>query len=169
METEYEDPRGEYLRICPYCDDEFVADHMNREFCPEKNGVENWCKNRYKRISKELHSQELNIDNDIIAILNGSEIAKTQSSVISKQSPAKKSDSLVSNISIIGAVIKNEPYLKLPIYYLKNLGFSYESFEHKYQLPNTELFVVMYGPYAIAWGYENHVVLTHKNQISWIQ
>lgn len=164
MESEYEDPRGEYLRICPYCDDEFVADHMNREFCPEKNGIKNWCKNRFKRISKEL-----NIDNDVVAILNDSEIAINQSSSINEESATKKSDYLVSNISIIEGVIKNEPYLKLHKYYLKNLGFIYESYEQKYQLPNTELFAATYGPYAIAWGYENHILLTHKNQIPWIQ
>lgn len=164
METEYEDPRGEYLRICPYCDDEFVADHMNREFCPEKNGIKNWCKNRYKRISKEL-----NTDNDVVAILNDSEIAINQSSSINEESATKKSDYLVSNISIIEGVIKNESYLKLHKYYLKNLGFIYESYEQKYQLPNTELFAATYGPYAIAWGYENHILLTRKNQIPWIQ
>jgi hypothetical protein len=142
---------------------------MNREFCPEKNGIKNWCKNRYKRISTGLNYHESVIDNDAPVILNDFEIAQTQSSVISEGSSTMKSDYLVSNISIIRAVIKNEPYLKLPIYYLKNLGFNYESFEQKYQFYNTDLFAATYGPYAIAWGYENHILLTHKNQIPWIQ
>ena len=138
-------------------------------FIQKKNRIKNWCKNSFKRISKELDYQELNIDNDATAILNGSEIEKTQSSSINEESATKKSDYLVSNISIIEGVIKNEPYLKLYKYYLKNLGFIYESYEQKYQLPNTELFVATYGPYAIAWGYENHILLTYKNQRPWIQ
>lgn len=48
------DPRGEYKRICPYCKQAFVADHMNRIYCPEKNGIKNFCKHRFKRLKKEL-------------------------------------------------------------------------------------------------------------------
>ena len=52
MEFENPDPRGEYKRTCPYCDEEFTAQHMNREYCPEKNGIIDYCKNRYKRLAK---------------------------------------------------------------------------------------------------------------------
>ena len=38
MVFENPDPRGEYIRTCPYCEKEFTANHMNREFCQEKNG-----------------------------------------------------------------------------------------------------------------------------------
>jgi hypothetical protein len=46
------DPRGEYYRVCPYCKDEFIAKHLSRKYCKEKNGKNDWCKNRYKRIVK---------------------------------------------------------------------------------------------------------------------
>ncbi len=44
------DPRGEYYRECPYCKLQFTANHINREYCPSKNGKKDWCKNRYKRL-----------------------------------------------------------------------------------------------------------------------
>ena len=50
----FQDPRGEYLRVCPYCHESFIATHMNRFYCPEKNGIKNFCKNRHKRLVKEL-------------------------------------------------------------------------------------------------------------------
>ena len=48
------DPRGEYTRVCPYCRESFVADHLNRFYCPDKNGRKNFCKNRQKRINDNL-------------------------------------------------------------------------------------------------------------------
>ena len=48
------DPRGEYTRVCPYCRESFVADHLSRFYCPDKNGRKNFCKNRQKRINDKL-------------------------------------------------------------------------------------------------------------------
>ena len=48
------DPRGEYTRVCPYCKESFVADHLSRFYCPDKNGRKNFCKNRQKRINDNL-------------------------------------------------------------------------------------------------------------------
>jgi len=50
----FQDPRGEYSRVCPYCLQTFIATHMNRFYCPEKNGTKNFCKNRQKRLVDEL-------------------------------------------------------------------------------------------------------------------
>lgn len=74
------DPRGEYLRECPYCKLQFTANHMNRDYCPSKNGKKDWCKNRYKRLVRkgetdyDLMQHETNIRlnvKKIIRILNG--------------------------------------------------------------------------------------------------
>jgi hypothetical protein len=44
----FQDPHGEYLRVCLYCHESFIAKHMNRFYCSEKNGIKNFCRNRYK-------------------------------------------------------------------------------------------------------------------------
>ena len=58
----FKDPRGEYKRICPYCLEPFIATHMNRFYCPEKNGVKNFCKHRQKRLVNELKESGIEID-----------------------------------------------------------------------------------------------------------
>lgn len=63
MSTEnFQDPRCEYLRICPYCLEPFTATHMNRFYCPEKNGIKNFCKYRQKRLVKELKDNGFEIE-----------------------------------------------------------------------------------------------------------
>ncbi|MBU3661282.1 MAG: hypothetical protein FGM14_15535 [Flavobacteriales bacterium] len=58
----FKDPRGEYKRICPYCLEPFIATHMNRFYCPEKNGVKNFCKHRQKRLVSELKESGIEIE-----------------------------------------------------------------------------------------------------------
>ena len=58
----FQDPRGEYIRVCPYCYENFIATHMNRFYCPEKNGIKNFCKNRHKRLVKELKKCEIALE-----------------------------------------------------------------------------------------------------------
>ena len=74
------DPRGEYMRECPYCKLQFTASHMNRDYCPSKNGKKDWCKNRYKRLVRngetdyDVMQNQTNIRlnvKKIIQILNG--------------------------------------------------------------------------------------------------
>jgi len=58
----FRDPRGEYMRVCPYCHESFIATHMNRFYCPEKNGIKNFCKNRHKRLVDELRKCGLEME-----------------------------------------------------------------------------------------------------------
>jgi predicted nucleic acid-binding Zn ribbon protein len=44
------DKRSEYFRICPYCEIEFMADHMSTKFCSETCGdCYNNAKKRFNR------------------------------------------------------------------------------------------------------------------------
>ena len=74
------DPRGEYMRECPYCKLQFTASHMNRDYCPSKNGKKDWCKNRYKRLVRKGETDYDIMQNEaeirmnvkkIVPILNG--------------------------------------------------------------------------------------------------
>ncbi len=74
------DPRGEYYRVCPYCKLQFTASHMNRDYCPSKNGKKDWCKNRYKRLVRkgetdyDIMQNEAEIRKNvkkIVPVLNG--------------------------------------------------------------------------------------------------
>ncbi len=169
-EFENPDPRDEYIRICPYCVEEFIAGHMNRLFCPEKNGIINFCKNRWKRIAR--------LGKQVVPIV---EVEKSFGTVQKKEllvqevvkniqpSSVTLYTPLVGNISIMGATLGQFHHLKLPIDYLTDMGAVYEAFDNQYKLPGTELFGATYGPYAVVWGYEKHIVLTNKTNIPWMQ
>ena len=153
------DPIGEYLKTCPYCGDQFTAGHMNRDFCPDKNGHKNYCKNRYKRIVKE----ELSFSVDDQNIREEADNEANTEAKITKETPIE------NTIRLMEQLLKHQLTLKIPINHLSNLGASYEANDGEYTIPGTELKVLTYGPYALAWGYENQLILTHKNQLPWIQ
>ncbi len=151
------DPLGEYVKVCPYCGESFTAGHMNRQFCPEKNGFKDYCKNRYKRLVKE----ELSFIVDDQSISEETEI--NTENEITKETP------LEITIHLMKHLLRHQLTLKLPLNHLSDLGASYEAYDGQYTIPGTELKVLTYCPYALAWGYENQLILTHKNQLSWIQ
>ena len=164
MVFENPDPRGEYKRTCPYCDKEFTANHMNREFCPEKNGKIDYCKNRYKRIAKyeklEHSGNEVEEELETTISYKEVELKLIDTRVIKQQ---------ICNISIMAATLGSRQTITLPASYLKEKGVVYEAYDKQHQYPDTGLQVLTYGPYAIAWSYEKFIILTHKTLIPWIQ
>jgi hypothetical protein len=68
------DPRGEYMRECPYCKLQFTASHMNRDYCPSKNGKKDWCKNRYKRLVRNGETDDAIILNETAIRMNAKTI-----------------------------------------------------------------------------------------------
>jgi ribosomal protein S27AE len=164
MVSENPDPRGEYKRTCPYCEKEFTANHMNREFCPEKNGKIDYCKNRYKRIAKyekleqSINEHDLMLDTTISSEEDELELID-----------ARDVKQQICNVGIMAATLGNRQTIKPPKSYLKDKGAVYETYDEQFQIPGTELQVLTYGPYALAWGYENHIILTHKTLLQWIK
>jgi hypothetical protein len=152
MVSENPDPRGEYKRTCPYCEKEFTANHMNREFCPEKNGMIDYCKNRYKRIAKyEKLEQSINEEDELNLI------------------DVRDLKQQICNVGIMAATLGNRQIIKLHECFLEENGVVYKTYDEQFQIPGTELQVLTYGPYALAWGYENHIILTHKTLLQWIK
>lgn len=62
MSMQFQDPRGEYSRQCPYCLEYITVDHLNRIFCPVKNGIKDFCKNRFKRLKNNLMKNGIVLD-----------------------------------------------------------------------------------------------------------
>jgi hypothetical protein len=61
-------------------------------------------------------------------------------------------------------IIKSSTCCEWP-YTLGQYRASYEANDSEYTIPGTELKVLTYGPYDLAWGYENHIILTNKKNI----
>jgi hypothetical protein len=152
MVSENPDPRGEYKRTCPYCDKEFTANHMNREFCPEKNGMIDYCKNRYKRIAKYEKLEQSTNKEDELNLIDVRDLKQQ-----------------ICNVGIMAATLGNRQIIKLHECFLEENGVVYKTYDEQFQIPGTELQVLTYGPYALAWGYENHIILTHKTLLQWIK
>ena len=152
MVSENPDPRGEYKRTCPYCEKEFTANHMNREFCPEKNGMIDYCKNRYKRIAKYEKLEQSTNKEDELNLIDVRDLKQQ-----------------ICNVGIMAATLGNRQIIKLHECFLEENGVVYKTYDEQFQIPGTELQVLTYGPYALAWGYENHIILTHKTLLQWIK
>ena len=47
------DPTSAFAMVCKFCEDCFMANNMNRRFCPSKYGITNYCKNKWKELQAE--------------------------------------------------------------------------------------------------------------------
>jgi hypothetical protein len=161
------DPRGEYLRICPYCEEIFTADHMLRVYCPEKNGIEDYCKNRYKRLRMQEKISPIHINTSKKLQEQNSESAPDGFEPL-PESSSKPSDILSNNSDILSAAIGKSQGLILSAKYLQFKGLIFSEFNEQHQIPGTKLFIATYGPFALAWVRKNEVFLTYKSLIPWI-
>jgi uncharacterized C2H2 Zn-finger protein len=164
MQIENPDPRGEYIRECPYCHKVFTAQHMSRQYCPEQNGIIDYCKNRYKRIAKhEKLEQSINeVEEELETTIPSEE---DELDLIDARDVKQQ----ICNVGIMAATLGNRQTVTLPASYLKEKGVVYEAYDKQHQYTDTGLQVLTYGPYAIAWSYEKLIILTHKTLIPWIQ
>jgi ribosomal protein S27AE len=68
-EKEYIDKTSEYYRICPFCDLEFMAHHMNQKYCCAKCGDDyNNAKKRFNRIYNAHNDKKTIAENNNINI-----------------------------------------------------------------------------------------------------
>jgi len=121
------DPRGEYTRVCPYCGDSFIADHLTRKYCPEKNGKKNLCKNRQKRMMDKLRKHggiQLSHKNYPIEVFYKE-----------KDLPSNDIDKIVrdaqinSNIKVLKEILGDKSHVQLTEIELLANGFDKDFFE----------------------------------------
>lgn len=165
-EFENPDPRGEYVRECPYCFDVFTAEHMHQKYCPEKNNRKDYCKNRHKRVLANLKKNELCEEQE--EYLDEAIDDPVDETIEIPFAEPQINMQVYNNTNLIGAHLGFRNQLKLNKDYLKDKGLVYEAYDERHQIPGTELYLATYGPYAIAWSHQNNVVLTHKKQIPWL-
>ncbi len=168
------DPSSDRYRVCPNDGVEFMATHRSEKFCPGGRCADEFHNRKKKEEAEKTLMNEVNealsADMPDISESEPENIAPAVEETNLAQNNENISISpLASNISIIGVALGNHHHLKLHKDFLKSRGLVYEAFENRYALKDTELFVATYGPYAIAWGYDNHIILTHKTNIPWIQ
>jgi len=121
------DPRGEYTRVCPYCKESFIADHLSRFYCPEKNGIQNQCKHRQKRIMDKIRKEggvvPVHKSNPIEVVFKDRDLRVIDVDRISKEAQ------LYSNIKVLKELLGDKTSIEIsPLNLLEN-GFDKEFFE----------------------------------------
>ena len=161
------DQNSDRYRVCPNDGVEFMAAHRSTIFCNPRCADE--FHNEKKRLAAEKQSQdEINV---ALGAPKQEALAEPQKEPVVAVPPSQApvTSPLVGNINLIGATLGDRDSLKVYKRYLTDKGLDYGVYDNKYQMPGTELNVLTYGLYAIAWGYENHIILTYKKNIPWIQ
>jgi len=121
------DPRGEYTRVCPYCGDSFIADHLSRFYCPEKNGIKNQCKHRQKRIMDKLRKEggvfPVHKKNPIEVVFKDKDLPSNDIDKISKEAQIN------SNIKVLKELLGDKSHVQLTEIELLANGFDKEFFD----------------------------------------
>ena len=141
-------------RKCPNDGHEFMTNNLSRIYCSDH------CADEFHNQKKKMEAEQLQ-KKKAEQTLEIKEIKQLDTTIVT--SP------LVGNIHLIGTTLGNKQFLKVYKNYLTDKGLDFGVYDHKFRLPGTELNVLTYGPYAIAWGYEDYIILTYKKNIPWIQ
>ena len=130
------DKTSEYYRICPYCKEEFMADHMSREYCNDDCG--NNFNNRIKRLNKrKLNLRSPNIDESI---------KRSNNTDRSFEDQLNRNICILHELSIdpeLGAFISYE--------YLDTIGLDINYFSNRIPVNNTlNNYKIQMGPFSIS-------------------
>ena len=162
------DPNSDRYRICPNDGVEFMAQHRSMIHCCSTCADEFNNQKKKLGIENQLKSEiniALNAPVPVPQIVN----QPIQTQVVIQPAVNPAIAVLARNIQLIGATLGNRGTIKVAKNYLPNIGVVLAVYEYKYQIPNTESNILTYGPYAIAWGDDNHLIVTNKKNITWIQ
>lgn len=159
MALPFTDPRQEYGRICPYCKEEMTVNHMNRVYCPEKNGVKNFCKNRFKRLKNNIASRGVFVDNRDrepikITISNGIRDKRKTIDDVIHESIVKR------NIKILESILGEDEHVEINTNLLISKGYEVNCFDSMHDNP-AEIPVFKLGQYAMVFVDTERVFITH--------
>jgi hypothetical protein len=157
MESKFNDPRGEYRRQCPYCLEYITVDHMNRIYCPERNGIENFCKNRFKRLKKDFIAEHLT--------LNKFEVKKLKRRTKQTIDDAIYHSIVLKNKTILKHVLFGKESITMALIELKRAGFEPEYF-HSEHTNARGIQLHRIGEYVVGYLEDNKVYITHFKNLS---
>lgn len=157
MEKEIVDPANEYLKICKYefCKEEFKADHMLQSYCPEKNGIKNYCKNRQKRINdqknKESKKEQKNQDEvlETKTIVEQGQINEPTDPIM--ESYKKKAEQRDRTIKFIISRLQAYRFLDIPIKTFEEYGIDLSGFDYRHYLNKEKRYMLVFANFGIVW------------------
>lgn len=164
MAAQFQDPRGEYSKQCPYCLEYITVDHLNRDYCPEKNGIKNFCKNRYRRLKDSLKESGV--------VIEKPESKPLKISITRDKTKSKKTinediyDSIIErNKRILESLLDSEEYCQIELGELLQEGYEIDFYD---LMQNSTSGHVVYkiGRFAMVFLDDFMVYITHKNKLN---
>lgn len=169
MKRENIDVNDEYVKIClyEYCREHFRAIHMNQLYCPEKDGIENYCKNRQKRINdnrkKEANEKQKNSEVILTPVLVAEPILPIYNTVLDAYQ--KKSYQRDLTIKFIIARIGFYKFVDVEIALVESFGIDLTGYDFKKILPDQNgRTMLIFGSYGIIWIEKNLFRLINLTQ-----
>ncbi|MFN5879377.1 MAG: hypothetical protein ACK44B_10940 [Flavobacteriales bacterium] len=164
MVAQFQDPRGEYSKQCPYCLEYITVDHLNRDFCPEKNGIKDFCKNRYRRLKDNLKA---------IGVVIEKPASKPLKITISRDKTHSNktiddsiNDSIVErNKRILESLLGSEEYFQIELNELLHEGFEIDFYD-SVQDTSSGYQVHKIGLFALVFLDNDLVYITFKNKLN---
>jgi hypothetical protein len=159
MDTPFLDPRGEYLRQCPYCLEYITVNHMNRKYCPSRNGTKDFCKNRFKRYRKELKKAGVKLDN-----VDAKPLIVSRKLTNSKNGKTQLTSYIQQNLEILENVLNGKDMAHIPLKTLKNKGYKINHYTSKHNtvsgFPSYKI-----GPFAVSYLEDNTVYIIYYKDL----
>ena len=161
MENKNVDPDTEYIKICRYefCKERFEAHHMLQSYCPEKDGISNYCKNRQKRLddAKKKEAQETEAKKEAPPPTLGA----VEPAVLPKDPVMEayqvKSTQRDLTIKFIIARLGAYNFIDIAVKTLDSFGIDLTGYDHKKYLPEKKRDMLVFGTYGVIW-IDDHLI-----------
>lgn len=161
MAVQFQDPRGEYSKQCPYCLELITVDHLNRDYCPEKNGIKDFCKNRYRRLKDSLKAMGV--------VIEKPESKPLKISITRDKPKSKKTiddvinDSIIErNKKILESLLGSEEYCKIELSELLQEGYEVDFYDSE-QDTSSGYQVYKIGRFAVVFLDKDMAYITFEN------
>ncbi len=125
--------KNPFKKQCEFCGDIFISHHGLQQYCPEKYGRKDYCKNAQKKLVNERKLAEL--VNDIASAVKLLEPVKSQLSI---------------NVDIIKRLMFGIDQLVVSSEELEKSGFKIGVYNSKIRTPNDKCLLII-GNYTIDW------------------
>ncbi len=163
MGTQFQDPRGEYSKQCPYCLKLITVNHLNRDYCPEKNGIKDFCKNRFRRLKDSLKESGVIIEKPDSKPIK---ISITRDKPKSKKTIEEDiNESIVErNKRILQSLLGSKDYCQLELSEFLQEGYEVDFYDSLHDTPSGDQ-VYKIGCFAVTFLDVDIIYITYKNKL----
>ncbi len=169
------DASSELAKVCAYCQEDFMANHMLRKCCPQKFGKKDYCKNHLKVLRDEAKLvdagwhpiQEFKPPPKLPEQTNVLPVVPASQMVV--ETPTRP-DTLKRSkmIEIIKVLLDGQNSGEFSDDEIDQAELDLTIFDRRILLPNSNLYYIEIGNYAIFWTHKNKFLITHQIETLWI-